>query len=227
MIFFFADNHYEARPGAALNQALAGKFELAFHEDDLSAFESAAFAKDCKLLVLNLISDTGKTGLPGSKIEKPLRSYLERGGSMLLLHGASAAFWHWDWWRKIVGHRWVRGNDPDGVEASWHPVRPYRVDIAKSRHPLCQKLRPMDLPEDEIYVRLEQVCPTIAILETKTDEGTFPQCWENATPWGGRVIGFLPGHRPEVAGGELVAENVSVLIESLLESDELHRSNAQ
>ena len=37
---------------------------------------------------------------------------------LLLLHGSSAAFWHWDWWRRIVGYRWVRGNDPDGIPAS-------------------------------------------------------------------------------------------------------------
>ena len=216
MIFFFADNHYEARPGAALNEALAGSFDIAFHEDDLSALTSSAFAENCELLILNLISGTGKGDLPGAEIEQAVKHYLERGGSLLLLHGASAAFWHWDWWRQLVGYRWVRGNDPDGVAASWHPTRPYRVEIAKSRHPLCQKLEAMDLPADEIYVSLEQVCPAITILETKTDEGTFPQCWENATPWGGRVIGFLPGHCKEVAGGKAVAANVSVLIRDLL-----------
>jgi type 1 glutamine amidotransferase len=224
MIFFFADNHYEARPGAAIYESVASKFDIAFFEDDLSALTSESFKEKCDLLILNLIAGTGKGEMAGCEMEQAVRSYLEKGGSMLLLHGASAAFWHWDWWRTLVGFRWVRGNDPDGVEASWHPVRPYKVEVSKSRSPLTKQLKAMDLPQDEIYIHLEQVCPALTLMETRTDEGTFPQCWENKTPWGGRVIGFLPGHRKEVAGGDAVAENVTVLIQDLLATSS--RSNA-
>lgn len=219
MIYSFADDHYGARPGAMLNGVLPARYEIAFHENDLSALGAAAFAKECDLLILNLIAGTGATAPAGPAAEENLREYLARGGSMLLLHGASAAFWPWEWWRRIVGYRWVRGDDPDGVEPSTHPTRPYRVEVSKSRHPLCQKLRGMEFPEDEIYIRLEQTCPAMALMETTTLEGTFPQCWENATPWGGRVIGFLPGHRKEVAQDPALVRNVSHLIDSLLGAD--------
>ena len=149
-------------------------------------------------------------------MERNLHAYLERGKPLLLIHGGSAAFWSWEWWRGIVGFRWVRQNDPDGVAASTHPIRPYRVDVAKCRHPLCKQLQPMDLGEDEIYTRLEQTNPALALMETTILEGTFPQCWENGTPWNGRVIGFLPGHRKAIVQDARLVSNVALLIESLL-----------
>lgn len=216
MITFLADDHYKAHPGAMLFEALKDRFEMAFHENDLSPLATPAFAETCDLLILNLIADTCGQPPAGAEAERNLRAYVERGKPLLLLHGGSAAFWHWDWWRGIVGFRWVRGNDPDGVPASTHPVRPYRVDICKCRHPLCRELQPMDLGEDEIYTRLEQTNPAMVLMETTTVEGTFVQCWENATPWGGRVIGFLPGHRKEIVQDAQVVANVGRLIESLL-----------
>lgn len=217
MITFLADDHYDAHPGAVLYEALKDRFEMAFDENDLSALNRPSFAQECELLILNMIGDTCGQPLAGPEAERNLRAYLEQGKPLLLLHGSSAAFWHWAWWRGIVGYRWVRGNDPDGVEASFHPARPYRVEVAKCRHPLCKQLQAMGLGEDEIYTRLEQTNPATVLMETTIAEGTFPQCWENATPWGGRVVGFLPGHCKEVVQNKSLVENVARLISSLLE----------
>lgn len=217
LIYFLADNHYGARPGAALNEVLQSRYRISFHENDVSCLSAPGFANDCELLILNLIAETSAMKPAGEDEEQGLRSYLERGKPLLLLHGGSAAFWRWAWWRSLVGYRWVRPNDPDGAQASFHPVRPYKVTVSKTRHPLSKQLQDVDIPEDEIYVRLEQTCPTTVLLETNIDEGTFPQCWENATPWGGRVIGLLPGHRSEVVKNQTLVANVTQLIDSLLE----------
>jgi pimeloyl-ACP methyl ester carboxylesterase len=216
MITFLADDHYNAHPGAALYEVLQDRFPMAFAENNQAPLEDPAFPRECELLILNVIADTCGQPLAGPVAERNVRAYLEQGKPLLLLHGSSAAFWHWDWWRELVGFRWVRGGDPDGVPASTHPVRPYRVDVSKCRHPLCKVLQPMDLAEDEIYTRLEQVNPAMVLMETTIAEGTFPQCWENTTPWGGRVIGFLPGHRKEVVQDAGMVANVTHLIESLL-----------
>ncbi|XHR28269.1 MAG: ThuA domain-containing protein [Chthoniobacteraceae bacterium] len=216
MITFLADDHYNAHPGAALHEAIAGRFSIAFAENDLSPLEAPGFAEKTELLILNVIGETCGQPAPSAAAEKAVRAYVEAGKPLLLLHGSSAAFWQWAWWREIVGLRWVRGGDPDGVEPSTHPVRPYRVDVSKCRHPLCKKLQPMDLGEDEIYTRLEQVCPVTVLLETTTVEGTFPQAWENTTPWGGRVIGFLPGHKKEIVQAPAMVANAVTLIEDLL-----------
>ena len=120
-------------------------------------------------------------------------------------------------WRPIVGLRWVRHGDPDGTAASHHPVRPYQVVVSETRHPLCTQLADMDLPRDEVYMKLEQTCPVMVLMETTTDEGTFPQCHINQTPWGGTMIGFLPGHRKQVIRSKSVLDNCRVLINYLLD----------
>jgi hypothetical protein len=217
LIYFLADDHYGARPGATLWTALDRRFGILFEENGYAALQHPDFADRCSLLILSLIAGTqGGGGLAGAAEEQNVRDYLERGGPVLLQHGGSAAFWHWPWWRAIVGYRWVRGQDPDGVVPSEHPIRPYRVDVATAPHPLAAKLKSMDLPEDEIYIRLQQTCPATTLMSTTIAEGTFPQCYESVTPWGGTLIGFLPGHKPEVVRLPELVGNVQAIIDYLL-----------
>ena len=56
MIYFIADNHYQARPGAVLYQAIAGYYDIRFCEDDWSVLETPALADECDLLILNMIA---------------------------------------------------------------------------------------------------------------------------------------------------------------------------
>jgi len=163
--------------------------------------------------MLNLIADTCDVPPPRSEAEPHVRAYVEAGGGFLLLHGASAAFWHWDWWRPLVGFRWVRSDDPDGVEKSTHPKRPFGVEAAKSRHPLGGQLQPVNLPEDEIYINLEQTCPALTLMTTTTDEGTFPQYYVCDTPYGGTVLGYIPGHKPEVVRNPKMVANCRTLMD--------------
>jgi len=214
MIYFLADDHYQARPGEALYEILKDRYPISFYKSNPSGITTPAFAS-CDLLILNMIAGTDGPELPGEEVEKALLAHVQAARPLLLLHGASAAFWHWEWWRKMVGFRWVRNNDPDGTAPSVHPTRPYKVEVAKCRHPLAQKLQPMSFPSDEIYIQLEQTSPTVTLLETTTEEGTFPQCWETINPWGGHVIGFLPGHRSEVVTHPDAVRNVFVLIDYL------------
>lgn len=215
MILFASDNHYDNRPGAAVYDCIRDDYEIAFFEDDWGCF-SEENLEGCHLLILNMIGDTCGLPHPDSVAEKVIKQYMESGRPVLLLHGSSAAFWKWKWWREIVGFRWVRPEDPDGVAASWHPVRPYKVVKSKSRHALISNLRDLDLPSDEIYISLEQVSPAITLMETYTDEGVFPQCYETVTPWGGRMLAFIPGHAEVVTTHPDVIHNIKVLIDDLL-----------
>jgi len=216
MILFAADRHYDAHCGRVLYDAIAPHYDIDFHEDDWACFCRPDLADRYDLMVLNLIAGSCDVPPPAPKAEEPVRNYVAAGRPLLLLHGASAAFWELDWWRPLVGHRWVRGEDPDGMTSSTHPKRPYRLEVAKSRHPLCARLQPVDLPEDEIYIDMEQTCPTSVLMTTTTTEGTFPQCYEARTPAGGAVIGYVPGHRPEVVGHPTMVANCRVLIDYLL-----------
>ena len=218
MIYFFADNHYGVHPGKVIFEHLPDELRsrIRFYEDDWTELENGNWASGCELLILNMIGATCKIPHPGEGAEKRVRDYLSRGGNVLLLHGSSAAFWQWPWWRELPGERWVRPNDPDSDRTSTHPRKPCLVTVSSTRHPLAKKLQPMDLPEDEIYTNLENTCPCMRLMETHIEEGTFVQCCEAVPPAGSRIVSFIPGHRPEVTSMPVLIENITVLIDDLL-----------
>lgn len=216
MLYFFADNHYESRPGYELYVRIRNDFDIAFFEDDFSAMENESLLTDCELLLLNMIGTTCNLPHPSKAAEDVIRRYVEAGRNLLLLHGSSAAFWQWPWWRAMVGVRWVRGNDPDGVSASTHPVKSFRVECCKCRHPLMAELRPMDLAEDEIYTELEQVGPTMTLMQTTLDTGAHPQLTWHRNAWGGEVINFMPGHRATTFANPDFLHNTKAVIQYLI-----------
>jgi hypothetical protein len=213
MIYFFADNHYGAHCGKVIFEKLALK-DIKFFEDDWSVLETTQWVDDCNLLILNLIGDTCNIPHPAGQSEEAIKKYLASGKNVLLLHGSSAAFWQWDWWRKLPGLRWVRPNDPDNVAPSVHPKGVCKLTKAKTRHPLVNKLEELELVEDEIYTNLEQVSPITILMETIVENKSFPQCIETITPWNGKIVSFIPGHKVE--NTTLVTPNVKVIINYLL-----------
>jgi hypothetical protein len=196
LIYFFADGHFNARPGHSLYEKLKEDKRISFFEDDISILAKPDFLDDCSLLIINMICGTGKLELPGADTEAGLKKYCESRRPLLLIHAGSAAFAGWEWWRKLTGLRWVRANDPEGEAPSVHPVKDFEVVPVKS-HPLSSQLRPFTLCNDEIYTRLKQECPVQVFMETKIDEGVFPMAFESKNQWGGSVFGFLPGHGTE------------------------------
>ena len=219
MIYFFADDHYGTHPGKNIFEQLPGdlKKNITFVENDWTLLESGKWLGDCELLILNMIGATCNLPHPNENAEKAVRSYCEKGGNALLLHGSSAAFWQWDWWRRIVGLRWVRPNDPDNVVPSVHPVKPYSLRITKNRHPLSSKLVPFSLEADEIYTELEQVSSVFVLMDTFIEEGVYPQCAETITPWNGKFVSFIPGHSVEAASNPALIRNVTAIINYLIE----------
>ena len=219
MIYFFADDHYKVHPGKNIFEHLPAKTKerITFVENEWDLLESGKWLNDCELLVLNMIGATCNLPHPGAEAEKAVRSWCEKGGNILMLHGSSAAFWQWEWWRRIVGLRWVRPNDPDQVEHSTHPVKPYSLRITKNRHPLTPRLIPFELDADEIYINLEQVSPVMVLMDTFIEEGVFPQCFETVSPWGGKLVSFIPGHSPASTAHDALIRNIDAIIAYLLE----------
>lgn len=217
MIWFFSDDHFGAHPGKTVFDRLPEEWKekISFHENDFSLLESGQWLENCELLILNMIGSTCNLPHPGIHAEKSVKTWCEKGGNILLIHGSSAAFWQWDWWRKIQNIRWVRPDDPDGAKASTHPVKPYKVTLCKTRHILLSRLQEMTLPEDEIYTELENVNPFYPLMETHIEEGTFIQCCESLTPWKGKLVNFLPGHSKSVTENPLFIQNILTLIQYL------------
>ncbi|MBE6366891.1 MAG: hypothetical protein E7052_03140 [Lentisphaerae bacterium] len=217
MIYFFADDHFGKHCGKNIFGSLPQMLQnqITFYENQFDILENSNWPDDCELLILNMIGNTCNQNHPGPAAEIRLKNYLMQGRNMLLLHGSSAAFWQWDWWRQLPGFRWVRPGDPDNVPNSVHPVKPYNVRICKVRHPLICDLQAMELPADEIYTELEQVAPAMILMDTFISEGVYAQCWETITPWGGKLLNFLPGHCPEVTTSPALINNITAMINYL------------
>lgn len=218
MIYFFADSHFDKHCGLKLFEQFPEdlKQRTVFTENSWEILENGQWDQDCELLILNMIGTTCGQPHAGDNAENAVKRYVERGGNILMLHGSSAAFWQWGWWREMCGFRWVRPNDPDNIERSVHPVRTFTTSVAKSRHPLISELEEFTLADDEIYIRCEQTLPMIVLMETHTEEGIFPQCVECLTPYGGKEIIFLPGHHVSSFENEAFIRNNFVLIDYLL-----------
>jgi hypothetical protein len=213
-ILFLADDHFGNRSGAHLSGALQNALPHAFVENDWSALADGIL-DDCDLLLVNGIANVGTCVVPETA-EAPLKAWLEAGHPLLILHVGSAAFWHWRWWRRGVGLRWVRQDDPDGVPQSTHPVRPFTVEPVAGAHPLQGRLSGADLPTDEIYIDLEQTGPITPLLTTTIAEGTSVQAYHHRAPWGGEVVGILPGHGPSVTTSDWLTSNVRTAAQYLL-----------
>ena len=169
MIYFFADSHYDRHCGLKLFEKFPEelKNKTVFTENRWDILEDGEWEKDCSLLILNMIGGTCSQPHPGSGAEVAMRRYVERGGKILMLHGASAAFWQWSWWRLVCGLRWVRPEDPDKIACSVHPQLDYSVLPAKNRHVLTGVLRPFEFKHEELYIEIgrascrERVSPRV------------------------------------------------------------------
>ncbi len=217
MLYFFADDHYETHAGRCLHEQLPAELRAhtVFTENDWAVLEGGGWDADCELLILHCIGGTCGQPLPAGGAELAVKRYLARGGNILLLHGSSAAFWHWSWWRRIVGLRWVRPNDPDGVTPSTHPHAPCRVVPVPSDHPLSRRLKPFGLVEDEVYINLQKVTPVTVLMTTEVAGKTYPQCFETRLESGSRVLSFLPGHLEVNVRNPILAEDVALLVQEL------------
>lgn len=223
MILFIADEHMKEHAGKVIYEQIASRYpNMEFHENDWSAFTKYDMACECELLILHMVAGTCEQPFPDEAACNAVKRYCQSGGNMLLLHASCAALWHCDWWRAITGFRWVRPEDPDGAVPSTHPVGYNHVKVCKARHELVNKLKDMPLEHDEIFIKMEQTLPSMILMDTHIDEGTFPQSWENRTPWDGLNIGFLPGHYKEATTNSVFLENVMTLIDYLLQ----HRQNS-
>ena len=195
MIYFFADNHFEARPGFHLYEKLKSDFDIKFFEDDISPLSKQGCLDDCSLLMINMICGIGKLPQPSPEAEAEVKKYCVSGRPLFLIHAGSAAFTQWEWWRKLTGLRWVRENDPEGLVPSVHPVQDFTV--SKTEKEVVKDLKHFTLKNDEIYTNLAQTADVDVLLETKIDGKAYPMAFISKNEWGGKVMGFLPGHKAE------------------------------
>ena len=70
--------------------------------------------------------------------------------------------------------------------------------------------------EDEIYTALEETCPIMTLMTIVVNGETWPQCCEAISPWNGKIVSLIPGHKPESTENPGLISNLEVLIDYLL-----------
>lgn len=115
-----------------------------------------------------------------------LAEYISRGGALLVMHNAIAAFSDLPAWSNWVGGEWVEG-------VSMHPpiaentITPREID-----HPIVDGLGPITV-HDELYSHLGRADDNVVLAHHRYDDQKQPLVWvrENAT---GRVVVDALGH---------------------------------
>ena len=198
-IILFADRHYDSYPGRAQAALLKSFATVHYIEEDYRQLSIALREHPRATLAFNSIASTpGNMEIP-AEIEAPLKAHLASAAPLWLIHGGSAAFWPWSWWRQLMPLRWVRDGDPDHAPVSSHPMASLQFVATPDALARFPGLPPLSkLPSDELYIRLVPQHPFTTWL-TVTHEGVdHPQACSALSPWGGGIHSFLPGHSAEV-----------------------------
>ena len=203
VIIFFADRHFGSFVGKVQAEILSEFSRVVYIEEDYGLLVEALGEHPESILAVNAITATpGNETLP-AEAEAPIKAHLERGNDLWVLHGASAAFWPWKWWRDLMKIRWVRNNDPDGAEPSWHPVEPYLLSVTEQGAVAVQSLENLKVPKDELYVALAEEPGAEVWMTASYDGHAWPQVYTFPSAWNSNVRGWIPGHDPEVMKTDL------------------------
>jgi hypothetical protein len=194
-IIFFGDRHYDAWPCRQQADVIRALCNLLYIEENYQELVLALKANPRAILALNSIAETPGNYPPATpEFESYIKSHLELGNDLWLLHGGSAAFWPWDWWRNLMPLRWVRSNDPDRIAPSTHPIVPLRLRPACNEPHHVLPSAGINLPADELYINLYSNRPYKTLLVVEHEGVNHPQAYSAETFWGGKIHGFMPGH---------------------------------
>ncbi len=124
---------------------------------------------------------------PNDKAKENLRSFIERGGGMVMIHFACGAFQNWPEFRNLAGRIYDRTNTHD-------PRGPFTVELASTNHTITGGLTSFGV-DDELYICLvgEKPINVLATARSKLTKRYHPMAFFNS--YGkGRVFQTPLGH---------------------------------
>ena len=153
----------------------------------------SAFRRDLRkfvdVLVLYDLADVTDEAERGN-----LRSFLESGGGLVVLHHALADNWQWKWWyEEVVGGRYLMGTDGEmprstAKEGEVLSVRPV------AGHPILEGVGTLNL-KDEVYQGMWHSPRSRVLMETDNPHNDKAVVWIG--PWKqSRVVAIQMGHGP-------------------------------
>lgn len=128
------------------------------------------------------------------KEQENLRTFLENGGGLVILHHSLADNWQWRWWyEEIVGGRFLMGQDGDSPKSL--AKTPVLLDVRPvTQHPVLDGVGPLNL-NDEGYKGMYLSPKSKALMEVDNPANDRVVVWIG--PWQkSRVVVIQLGHGP-------------------------------
>lgn len=187
--------HASIEPGAAAVKAIGERSGMTvvtsadpdiFSDDRLKEFDAIVF-----------VSNTTKPKEPESEWftgtrREALQAFVHRGGGIMGIHAAADSHYHWPWFGKLMGGRFVRHpqGTPEGV-----------VTVVDGKHPTTKGMAKTAKRVDEWYY-YDDFNPQVHLLVVldpqsigEADVNPNPMSWSQEFE-GGRVFYTGMGHTP-------------------------------
>jgi type 1 glutamine amidotransferase len=166
------------QPGIAWDHAVSS--EEAYKSDIRERYD---------VLVLHDMPKTlGETG------RQNLRAFAEAGKGIVVLHHAIVSYPDWDWYRDLIGARYLEQPQAGQPASTYHHDEQMRIAIARM-HPVTEGLAPFTVL-DETYRGMWLAPTNTVLLTTDNPAGDPPVAWVSAYARS-RVVTIQLGHGPE------------------------------
>ncbi len=137
---------------------------------------------------------------PGEAAQANLRTFVQDGKGLVLVHFACGAWQDWPQFVDLAGRVWdpqLRGHDPRG---------PFRVEVVDPDHPITRGLESFDT-DDELYtcLRGDRPVDVLATARSKVDGADYPIAFSFDCEKG-RVFHCVLGHDARALSNPPVAE---------------------
>lgn len=201
-VLVLTGNEYPGHPwketAPLLARFLAVDPRLATTVNPDPAFLASPSLHQFDVIVLNYMN--WKSPDPGDEARANLKSFVENGKGLVLVHFACGAFQQWPEFADIAGRVWdpkLRGHDPHGT---------FTVEITDLKHPISEGLKSFETV-DELYtcLRGEKEIQVLAKARSKVDGKDYPMAF--VCSFGkGRVFHCVLGHNAKALSPEPVQE---------------------
>jgi len=198
----FADDHFGSGGREGIAEALT---EHAGRRPILLAADKGLCQSDLEGAGLLLLYHTQANA--DLTTRRTLETWVEGGKPLVLIHAALGAYPDWDRYKEWAGRHWVW----DGPAKSAHPHQASELRVLSDAN-LALAWETAWLPQDEVFIQLQQAAPCRDLLTAQIPEGTFPAAWiSRQRP---NIGVWVPGHRRDLWRVPAMREGLIALIQA-------------
>lgn len=160
---------------------------------DHAVSSEEAFARDLRPLYDVLVLHDMPRTLSGEG-QRNFRAFAESGKGVVVIHHALVSYPEWDWYRDLIGGRYLEKPQGDRPASSYRHDERMRVVVERA-HPVTEGLVDFAVL-DETYKSMWLAPTNTVLLTTDNANGDPPVAWVSGYSQS-RVVTIQLGHGPE------------------------------